>query len=101
MGGHFSKVQSSIPFFALITGLGFAFQGKSLKRKLLTKLVSFLYKIALRNSKAVIFQNKDNRDLFIKKGIVPINKTYIVNGSGVDIKKFSFKKQPESMLVFY
>ena len=89
-----------VPFFALITGLGFAFQGTSPKRKFLTKLVSFLYKIALRNSRAIIFQNIDNRDLFIKKGIVPINKTYIVNGSGVDIKKFSFKKIPEANVTF-
>ena len=50
-------------FYALITGLGFAFHGKSLQRKFLTKLVTFLYKIALKNSKAVIFQNTDNRDV--------------------------------------
>ena len=62
--GGISASIRNIPFFALITGLGFAFQGKSLKRRLLTKLVSFLYKIALKKSKAVIFQNKDNRDLF-------------------------------------
>ena len=54
-------------FYALITGLGFAFQGTTIKRKLLTKLVVFLYRIALKNSKAVIFQNSDNRDVFIKK----------------------------------
>ena len=70
-GGISARI-SKTPFFALITGLGFAFQGTSFKRKLLTKLVSFLYRIALKNSKAVIFQNKDNRDLFIKKGIVPL-----------------------------
>ena len=92
-GGISSRIRK-IPFFALITGLGFAFQGKSFKRKLLTKFVSFLYKVALKNSKAVIFQNTDNRDLFIEKGIVPQSKTYIVNGSGVDIKKFSFCEQP-------
>ena len=77
------------------------FQGKSFKRRILTKLVSFLYKIALRNSKAVIFQNKDNRDLFINKGIVPRSKTYIVNGSGVDIKKYSYSKQPDTDFSFF
>ena len=57
-GGISARI-SKTPFFALITGLGFAFQGTSFKRRLLTKLVSFLYRIALKNSKAVIFQNKD------------------------------------------
>ncbi|MFL2703252.1 MAG: glycosyltransferase family 4 protein [Gammaproteobacteria bacterium] len=98
--GGISASIRNIPFFALITGLGFAFQGKSLKRRLLTKLVSFLYKIALKKSKAVIFQNKDNRDLFIKKGIVPRSKTHIVNGSGVDIKKYSYTKQPDNDVSF-
>ncbi len=98
-GGISARIQN-IPFFALITGLGFAFQGKSFRRKLLTKFVSFLYKIALRNSKAVIFQNKDNRDLFIDKRIVPRSKTHIVNGSGVDINKFGFTKQPDTGFSF-
>ena len=98
-GGISARIRN-IPFFALITGLGFAFQGRSFKRKLLTKLVSFLYRIALKNSKAVIFQNKDNRDLFIKKGIVNPSKTHIVDGSGVDIEKYNFSKQPNTDMSF-
>ena len=98
-GGISSSIKKT-PFFALITGLGFAFQGKSFKRKLLTKFVSFLYKVALKNSEAVIFQNPDNRNLFIEKGIVPKSKTHIVNGSGVDIKKFSFSDQPNTDISF-
>ena len=98
--GGISASIRNVPFFALITGLGFAFQGKTLKRRILTKLVSFLYRIALSKSKAVIFQNKDNRDLFINNGIVPRSKTYIVNGSGVDIKKYSYSKQPDANVSF-
>jgi len=86
-GGVAARVTNT-QFYALITGLGFAFQGQSTKRRLLTKLVSFLYKVALRNSKAIIFQNEDNLNFFIDKGIVPRSKTHIVNGSGVDIEKF-------------
>ena len=98
-GGISARIRK-IPFFALITGLGFAFQGKTFKRRLLTKLVSFLYSIALKNSKAVIFQNKDNRDLFIKNGIVNPTKTHIVDGSGVDIEKYNFSKQPDTDVSF-
>ena len=77
-----------VDFYALITGLGFSFQGDSFRRKLLTKLVVFLYKVSLKKSQAVIFQNIDNRNTFIEKGIVELDKSYIVNGSGVDIEKF-------------
>jgi len=89
-----------IDFYALITGLGFAFQGTSFKRKLLTKLVVFLYRVALKKSKAVIFQNKDNLNIFVDKGIVPISKTYLVNGSGVDIEKFNVEALPKGAIHF-
>jgi glycosyltransferase involved in cell wall biosynthesis len=98
-GGISARIRK-IPFFALITGLGFAFQGTTFRRKLLTRLVSFLYRVALKNSKAVIFQNEDNRKIFIDKNIVTPSKTHIVNGSGVDINKYTFTKIPESKLSF-
>ena len=98
--GGISAWLSKIPFYALITGLGFAFQGKSFKRRLLTRLVSFLYKVSLKNSKAIIFQNKDNKDLFIEKNIISESKTFIVNGSGVDINKYSYTKLPETDVSF-
>ena len=98
-GGISARIRK-IPFFALITGLGFAFQGTTFRRKLLTRLVSFLYRIALKNSKAVIFQNEDNRKTFIDKNIVSPSKTHIVNGSGVDINKYNFTQISESNLSF-
>ena len=87
-------------FYALITGLGFTFQGTSFKRKLLTSLVVILYRIALKKSKAVIFQNKDNLNLFVEKGIVPRSKTHLVNGSGVDIEKFNIEVYPKGSVNF-
>jgi len=89
-----------INFYALITGLGYSFHGKSFKRKLLKKLVVFLYKIALKNSKAVIFQNNDNLNLFVKESIVPRSKTHLVNGSGVDIEKFNVVSFPKNNIHF-
>jgi len=98
-GGISSRVLH-VPFFALITGLGFAFQGGTLQRRFLKKLVVFLYSIALKKSKAVIFQNKDNHDLFVKEGIVSRCKTHIVNGSGVDIKKYNVARFSKSSFSF-
>ena len=85
-----------IRFFALITGLGFAFQGTSRKRKLLTKVVTFLYKTALARAQAVIFQNQNNRETFISLGIVAENKSFVVDGSGVDVSRFGLTSLPEN-----
>jgi len=98
--GGLSARLSKTPFYALITGLGFAFQGESFRRRVLTKLVVFLYKISLRRAVAVIFQNADNRDIFISRGIVSPSKAYIVNGSGVDVNKFNICKFRSDKLNF-
>ena len=87
-GGFASRAVPESRFYALITGLGFAFQGGSLARDLLSKLVIGLYKMSLINAEKIIFQNPDNMREFISKGIVIKEKCVLVNGSGVDIQKF-------------
>ncbi len=95
-GGMASWVIPHCRFYALITGLGFAFQKGSWKKNTLVKLVTFLYKIALKKSEKVIFQNPDNRQVFIDLGIIPAHKAYVVNGSGVDISHFEVKPLPST-----
>ena len=99
-GGLASRVLPNTRFYALITGLGFAFQGDTLKRKILSQLVTFLYRIALKRTKQVIFQNPDNREVFIKRGIVPADKCVMVNGSGVDTVQFQTTPFPTGKITF-
>ena len=87
-------------FYALITGAGFVFYGASFKRKLLRNFVVFLYRFALKKSKGVIFQNIDDLNLFVDKGIAPRSKTHLVNGSGVDIEKFNVATFPKGSINF-
>ena len=78
---------SKIKFFPTITGLGYGFTGKlNFKRKLINLILKKLYKLSLRFSTAVIFQNPDDELLFSNLNISKQKKTYIVNGSGVDLK---------------
>lgn len=60
-GGLASWLCRNARFYALITGLGFAFQGRGLKRTLLKRMVSWLYRLALRNPQNVIFQNAEHK----------------------------------------
>lgn len=95
-GAFASSIVPNARFFALITGLGFAFQRGDWKKNLLVKLVVLLYKTALKSADKVIFQNPDNRQVFIDLGIVPKEKTIVVNGSGVDVSYFDIKSLPDS-----
>ena len=90
-GGFAARVLPNCRFYALVTGLGFAFQRGGWKKNILMKLVIFLYKTALKRADKVIFQNPDNRQVFIDLGIVPAHKTCVVNGSGVDVSHFEVK----------
>ena len=86
-GGLSSRITGA-PFVALITGLGYAFQGKTGLRALLKKTIVCLYKQALLKAQCVVFQNPDNAELFVSLGIVSSDKVRIVNGSGVNIRRF-------------
>jgi glycosyltransferase involved in cell wall biosynthesis len=55
-----------------------------------------LYKAALKRADKVIFQNPDNKQVFIDLGIVPKEKAIVVNGSGVDVSYFDIKPLPDS-----
>ena len=74
-----------IPVVNTITGLGTAF----VKDNWLTRIVEKLYKVALRSHVTVVFQNGDDQQLFIKRGLVGGNQTDCVPGSGIDLKRFS------------
>jgi galacturonosyltransferase len=74
-----------IPYAVNITGLGTAFQGQGILRK----LVTFLYKTALKKAKVVFFENSANRQLFIDEGIVPAEKTCLLSGAGVNLHRFA------------
>lgn len=77
--------------FALITGLGYAFQQveASNQRTKLQRLIHELYRRALSKSDKVFFQNPDDEMLFRELKILSKNApTCIVNGSGVDVAQF-------------
>jgi glycosyltransferase involved in cell wall biosynthesis len=79
--------------FSIVTGLGYAFievDGQvGIKRTIIGGIVDQLYRTALRTNTRVMFQNPDDRDLFVKRGIVAIGKCQIINGSGVDTNHYA------------
>ncbi|KRA18282.1 glycosyltransferase family 4 protein [Pseudomonas sp. Root569] len=85
--------------FALITGLGYAFQGSSNgegeRRGLLRALVQRLYAVSLRSATRVFFQNPDDQALFQQLRLIGSETpSTVVNGSGVDLGDFNVVPLP-------
>jgi glycosyltransferase involved in cell wall biosynthesis len=73
-----------------ITGLGYVFIGTTIKQKVLLPFIKALYKFSLKYCRKVFFQNLDDLTLFKSMGLLEsLEKTFIVNGSGVNISYFS------------
>ena len=78
-----------IPYIPSITGLGTAIENGGV----LSKILLFLYRKALKKADKVFFQNADNKDLFIKHNIVK-GAYEIVPGSGVNLSTNTLEDYP-------
>lgn len=79
-----------VPYAVNITGLGTAFQ----KDGMLKKMVTMMYKTALKRAKVVFFENVENRDIMVSAGIVRKECTHVLAGAGVDLEHFAYAEYP-------
>lgn len=88
-----------IPYINTINGCGSAF----LRNGLIGKIVRKLYKISLKNSKKIFFQNNDDLNEFLSRKIIKKAQCIYVPGSGVDLKKFkkSLKKKNDKVIFLF
>lgn len=74
-----------IPTINNVSGLGLVFT----RRDWLMRLVSGLYRVALRTSTKVFFQNRDDQALFEHMALVPKGRSRLLPGSGIDTARFA------------
>lgn len=79
--------------YSLICGLGNSFQeGKNGNNSIVSLILKKLYRFSLDKCACVFFQNKDDLNLLNHFNILKdVNKGVIVNGSGIDLKKFEYE----------
>jgi glycosyltransferase involved in cell wall biosynthesis len=83
-----------------LTGLGHVFTEHSERNVLLRRLISTGCKRAFRHRNLrVIFQNPDDRAVFIRDHIIPADQTAVIKGSGVDISMFVASPEPDGVPV--
>ena len=84
-GGIAARLSGCSNVVHAMSGLGYIFVDQSAKAKLLDMLSRPAFKLALAGGKTrVIFQNPDDRQVFVERGLVAQHKTRIIRGSGVD-----------------
>jgi len=96
--GSIAALLTGVPRrFALITGLGYAFQGEGRRGRLQT-LVQRLYALALSRVHKVFFQNPDDEALFRGRNLLAVGTpSCVVNGSGVDVSSFTVATLPPGL----
>lgn len=81
--GNYIANKFKVPVIMNVTGIG-----SSLTTGKLKEIIKKMYRYACSKSKTIFFQNEENHNLFISDNLVNKDKTKIIPGSGVNIKKF-------------
>ena len=85
LAGHLSGVRSIVNS---VTGLGYVFMDGGGLRSWLRILIKLFYRLVLKGT-WVVFQNPDDRVIFLENRLVDPKRTTLIRGSGVDIRRFS------------
>ena len=80
-----------IPYCVNVQGLGTAFQ-----KKWLAKIVTVMYRMALKKAKTVFFENAENAKLFREKKITPAWQQTVLPGAGVNLESYSYQEYPNN-----
>lgn len=83
-------ISAGIAFAPNVSGLGRAF----IRRTALTVLVETLYRFTFGHARRVFFQNNEDLETFVAKGLVPLERTERLPGSGVDLSRFKPSAPP-------
>lgn len=75
-----------------ITGLGTAFEGQGMLRK----IVTMMYRFALKKAKVVFFENSGDLELLVGERIVRREQTCLLSGAGVNLERFPLQAYPDN-----
>lgn len=89
--GGYACGKLNIPYVANITGLGTAVENGGMMQK----ITSILYKIGLKKAQKVFFQNIENRDFMVNRGLIN-GESDMLPGSGVNLEQYTVTEYPDS-----
>jgi len=83
--GTLAARSAGVASIATITGLGYSF----LSTGWVSRLVRRLYRFALAKAARTIFQNQDDKQLFVAEKLVAEAQTMLIRGSGINTEQFA------------
>jgi glycosyltransferase involved in cell wall biosynthesis len=83
--GSLAASKAGVRSVAVVTGLGYTFD----RNNWLKRIVSFLYRMALKKAMEVWFLNEEDANLFIQRKLVSPQKIKILPGEGINTDFFS------------
>ncbi len=84
-----------------LPGLGYMYTDEGLIAALRRLITNAMYRLFMRHqAMRVIFQNSEDRDAFVRRGLVPALDAVIIRGSGVDLNRFSQTALPPEPVSF-
>lgn len=95
LAAHFLHIRGIINS---ITGLGHLFIDPGPITRFLRIVAKWLYRISLRDTQ-VIFENPEDRDIFIKNRLLKAEHSHLIMGTGVDVEKFRPVNKNNDILV--
>ena len=98
-GGICARLLNVPAVVSAISGLGYAFTDNS-RGSIQRSALLALYRLALRHPRqAVIFQNTEDRDLLLNAGVCSAEKSVLIEGSGVDSRRYRADRQDDRFRV--
>ena len=83
-----------------IPGLGYVFLGTGIMAAARKLAGSIAYRVALSGGRTrVVFQNPDDRALFVRRHIVSPERAHVILGAGVDVERFHEVPEPAGVPV--
>ncbi len=83
--------------YPLIAGVGSVFLSKGIKAKVIQIVLKAEYRLALKHSANVFFQNEDDVAVFTGNKLVDDRKVVMLHGSGVNLDKFQVQPLPKEI----
>jgi len=89
--GSFAAKRAGVQSISVVTGLGYTF----LNTGVAASVAKRLYKRAFRRNDLTVFQNQDDRRLFMRMGLVTEKRSRVINGSGIDTELFKPRERDD------
>ena len=74
-----------IPYVTNVQGLGTAFE-----KPVLSRVVSVMYRSALRKAGTVFFENEENAQFFLHKNIISARQMKVLPGAGINLDEYPY-----------